>query len=241
MISKPILTSFSVKNHTPASPSLIRMVFTKFIKFNSPNGFRRLGEFLATEIVEHLRAALDHATWATAWLKTGDPYIEQVAFPVAKTAADLDNSMRRRSKNLPPEIQAMLRTFQPYEGGNDALYTLNVLCNTSKHALVAFIAAAVFDFQISGTAAGIPKGIQFPEPTVWDSEKNEIVYARVRLGSTFDHQAKFKVFVALQHKEAISPIPATAALDGLHSETKRIVLAIEAESRRIGLIQDLKT
>src|ERR1700722_19799496 len=38
---------------------------------------------LATEIVEHLRASLDHATWTTGYLKSGDPNIQQVHFPFA--------------------------------------------------------------------------------------------------------------------------------------------------------------
>ena len=102
---------------------------------------------LATEVIEHLRASLDHATWATAYLRTRNPEIEQAGFPFAKTAAALDNSIKRRSKNLPADIQTLLRGFQPYDGGNEVLYALNDLCNVSKHALIALTVVAVFPQQ----------------------------------------------------------------------------------------------
>jgi hypothetical protein len=189
---------------------------------------------LATEIVEHLRAALDHATWATAWLKTGDPNIEQTAFPFASTAAQLDNSMRRRSKNLPQEIQAFLRTLNPYEGGNDALYTLNNLCNSSKHALATFVAGVALQAELK--SFGDASSVQIPENLFWDTVKNEIEYARAPLGFDFKHQAKLIVFVALQYKDLTSPEAATILLDALHREVDRVVRAIEAKSREIGLL-----
>jgi len=192
---------------------------------------------LATEIVEHLRASLDHATWATAYLKTGDPNIEQAAFPFAKTADDLDNSMRRRSKNIPTEIQALLRTFQPYKGGNNDLYDLNDLCNLSKHALIAFVACTAHTGEISGAGSEWDEPVGYYNPPVWDRAKNEIPYARVKRGARFDHKLKLRVYVSLDHRELTSADPATAVLDAFLREVQRVIGAIEAESRTIGLIK----
>jgi hypothetical protein len=196
--------------------------------------FPFIWRILSTEIVEHLRSALDHATWATVYLKTGNPNLEQAAFPFAKTATDLDNSMRRRSKDVPTEIQALLRTFQPYEGGNDILYFLNNLCNLSKHALITFMGVTALDGEIRGVGWSGP--VQFYDPLVWDREKHEIKYARTEKGVNFQHQANLRVFIALHYKETKTPVSATAVLDAMLRETERIVLAIEAESRRIELI-----
>lgn len=190
---------------------------------------------LATEIIEHLRAALDHATWVTGHLSSGNPDIQQVAFPFAGVSDKLDDSIRRRSKNLPPEIIALLRTFHPYQGGNEALSMLNDLCNQCKHVLVAFIAHAARDLQITGSGWTAP--VQFYDPPTWDRAKNEIKYARVPRGAQFQHQASLKVFVAIEYRDVASPHAATAVLNAMHREVQRVVGAIEAESRRIGLLK----
>jgi hypothetical protein len=203
------------------------------LRLTKPFPFR--WRILATEIIEHLRASLDHATWATGYLSTRNPDIQQVAFPFGETLSDLDNSMRRRSKNLPPEIQALLRTFQPYKGGNDLLFDLNDMCNLSKHALIAFIANAIADGEIRGSGWAEP--IDLYDPLTLDRAKNEIPYARVRRSLHFDHEIKISIYPAIEHRETTSAEPAIAVLDAMGSEVRRIVLAIEAESRKIGLIK----
>ena len=191
---------------------------------------------LATEIVEHLRASLDHATWATAYLATRDPNLKFGVFPFSDSAANFENRMRGSSKDVPTEIQALLRTFQPYKGGNDELYTLNDLCNLSKHALIAFIACTPHTGEISAAGGEWDKEIGYFRPPIWDRAKNEIPYARVKRGARFDHRLKLRVYVSLDYRELRSTEPATAVLDAFRREAERVVLAIEAESRRIGLI-----
>src|ERR1700686_642182 len=97
------------------------------------------------------------------------------AFPFGKTATDLDNSVRGRSKDLRPEIQTLLRSFNTYKGGNDLLYTLNDLANDCKHGLIAFIVGAVAGIEV---VPNLPPdalvGVQFAEPPMWDGENNEI-------------------------------------------------------------------
>jgi hypothetical protein len=133
---------------------------------------------LATEVIEHLRATLDHATWATAYLRTGNPNVEYGLFPFSNNATNFENRMRGLSKDCPPEIQALLRTFEPYKGGNDLLYMLNDMCNLSKHALIAFIGAANTNVQITGKGWTGP--LEVFETAVWDRAKHEIPYLRVQ-------------------------------------------------------------
>jgi hypothetical protein len=192
---------------------------------------------LATEIVEHLRASLDHATWTTGYLKSGDPNIQQVHFPFAGAAAGLENSMRRRSKNLPPEIQTLLRAFAPYKGGNHDLYDLNDLCNMSKHALIAFVGCITHNIEITGfDRTAWDREVAFFRPPIWNRAENEIPYARVARGANFEHDLQFRLYVSLDYRELTNTEPATAVLDAYCREVHRVVWAIEAESRRIGLI-----
>jgi hypothetical protein len=131
---------------------------------------------LATEIIEHLRASLDHATVATFFLKTGRLDSNYISFPFCKTADDLDNSIRGRSKDLVPEIKTFLRGFNAYKGGNDLLYSLNKLCNSSKHTLITFVVGAALELEMK--SSGDLQQVNFVEECFWDSSKNEIIYGR---------------------------------------------------------------
>jgi hypothetical protein len=190
---------------------------------------------LATEIIEHLRAALDHATFATFFLTTGKMDSNYAAFPFGKTAADLDNSVRGRSKDLRPEIQTLLRSFNAYKGGNNLLYTLNDLANDCKHGLVTFIGGAVASGEIKGT--GWTGGVEFAEPLIWDGEKNEIAYARVRIGTDFQHQGKLRVYVAIPDTEHLPGVGATGVLDKIGTEVARVIGDIESKCRDLGILK----
>lgn len=185
---------------------------------------------LATEIIEHLRASLDHATVATFFLKTGRLDSNYISFPFGKTADDLDNSIRGRSKDLVPEIKTFLRGFNAYKGGNDLLYSLNKLCNSSKHTLITFVVGSALELEMK--SSGDLQQVNFVEECFWDSSKNEIIYARSPLSFQFQHQIKVRVYIALRdpvHSACLQHAP--GFLGDLCSETKRVILAIEAECR----------
>jgi hypothetical protein len=195
---------------------------------------------LATEIIEHLRASLDHATFAAFFLATGRLDSNYAAFPFGKTPSDLDNSVRGRSKDLRPEIQTLLRGFNAYKGGNDLLYTLNDLANDCKHGLIAFIGGAVADYEINAdlTMSGIGNDpVEIADPVIWDGEKNEIVYARVRKGTNFDHHGKLRVYVALSEMGTSANVSASTLLDDIGREVARVVDEIEGECRRISILR----
>jgi hypothetical protein len=203
------------------------------IRVTKPFPFR--WRILATEIIEHLRAALDHAVWTTAYLSTGNPNVEFAAFPFSNNSANFENRMRGLCKDVPSEIQALLKTFEPYKEGNDLLYMLNDMCNLSKHALIAFVGCATASGQIKG--AGWTSPVEFYEAHGWDRAKHEIPYARVRRGSHFQHEVDFRIYVSIEHREIITGEPATLVFDAMGREVDAICSAIIAESRKIGLLK----
>jgi len=205
------------------------------LKFTQRFPFR--WRILATEIIEHVRASLDHATFAAHLAAKGDPNSRYAAFPFGKSASDLDKSIRGRSKDLPAEIQTLLRSFNCHEGGNRPLYALNELCNLSKHTLITFMVGVAFDFEIRGTAAGWPPGdVAFPKELSWNRSKNEIEYARTKRGVQFEHQAKVNVFVALQEKEVTHTISAVAILNAMLEEARGVIMRLEYECMLLGYI-----
>ncbi len=63
-----------------------------------------------------------------------------------------------------------------------------------------------------------------------------MVFARVGIGSQLDYDLNFSFFVAFGEVESVRDQPAIPVLNAAASEVERIILAIETESRRIGLI-----
>jgi hypothetical protein len=78
--------------------------------------------------------------------------------------------------------------------------------------------------------------IQFYNPMMLDPVKNEIPYIRIMAGSYFEHEVDFTIYPTLDYREATTAEPAVLVLNAMIGEAERIVLAIEAECRRIGLI-----
>jgi hypothetical protein len=154
------------------------------IRLTKPFPFR--WRILATEIIEHARASIDHATWASAFLHTKNPNLEFGTFAFGKDAAKLADRIKGLSKDCPPEVQSLLNTFNAYPGGNDLLYVLNDICNLSKHALVTFLAGAFVSGEIRGKAFNGP--VDFFEPIILDIVKNEIPYMRVLKDADPEHE-----------------------------------------------------
>jgi hypothetical protein len=190
---------------------------------------------LATEVIEHTRSSFDHATWASAYLLTKNPNLEFGIFPFVKNPIHLANKIKGVSKDCPAEVQALLASFKPYQGGNDLLYVLNDMCNLSKHALVTFMANASAEGEISGL--GLTGPLQLFDPLVLEPMKNEIAYARVPLTTHFDHDIDFAIYPSLDYRQHTSADPAVLVLNSMIKEANRIVSDIEGECRRIGLIK----
>jgi len=191
---------------------------------------------LATEIIEHARASLDHATWATAYARTRNANLEFGYFPFVRAPEFLDDRIKGLCKDCPPEIQTLLGSFEPYPGGkSDTLWVLNDLCNLSKHALLTFIAKAVATGTLSGTAFRGP--IEFLEPMILDPVKNEIPYLRVLKGTATDHNFEAAIYPLIEYRDLTSEESATNVLGAFLDAAGLAVRDIEAESKRIGLVK----
>lgn len=201
------------------------------IRLTKPFPFR--WRILATEIIEHARASIDHATWASAYLYKRDPNVEFTTFPFSDSVERLVNRIKGVSKDCPPAIQELIMEFKPYDGGNGLLCILNDMCNLSKHALVTFIAGA----RVGGVVRmASPRAIDFFDPLILDPVKNEIPYARVRRGAHLEHEIEITPYPSLDYRGIMSEEPAIKVLNDMIQEAARIGLAIQAKCREIGLL-----
>jgi hypothetical protein len=193
------------------------------------------------DIANNLRAVLDQAGYASA-IANGMSDPKSTNFPFADDLPGLNANIERRGvcKHLHPEIVALFRSFQPYKGGNDTLWALNKLCNAKKHC-------ALIPLRISNASANfravIPEGGQVgawvdSSGTFrgWDPEKHEMTLAAVPRGTDPQIRSSFSFLVMIDGIEALRSQPALGLVDQMRSVVQGVLMATEAECRRLRLI-----
>ena len=195
-----------------------------------PEGFTEL----AYDIIDGLRSALDQTVYPIAVAcNTARP--DRVQFPIADTTADFENILNGQCKGLPADILTLLRAFQPYKGGNDVVWALNRIRRQGYHRLLVPVGMASGTTRIHYMHIQASGGEELPPPR-WDSEKNEIVFLRANIDTKVDYNLQFTFSISFGEVEGVSGQPVLGFLNAATGEVERIVLAIEAEARRIGLI-----
>ncbi len=192
-------------------------------------------ENIAADAVNNLRSALDQACYA---LQPAGEKGRYATFPFSSDAAQFETAVKGRCKALPKEIVDLIRGFKPYKGGDDLLWALNEVCNTNKHGILAPVAACTsvvrfkkIDFVPSGVGAGF--ALQLP---VWDRAKNEMVLFLSDKRSTVEADVDFSAHIVFCDIEIVDGQPAEAVLKDFFNIANRIVMTIEAEAKRIGLV-----
>lgn len=192
---------------------------------------------IAFDAVSNLRAALDQATYAAAFA-SGVLNPKSTAFPFAGGPADFENALKGRCADIPHQIHALFRRFQPYKGGDDFFCALNGISNIEKHAILIPVGMGAIRTRGDFQGAGI---IEVPHNPVWDSAKNEIVVATVGAGSKgeadFQYDVDFGLLIAFSEVPAFRDQDAVAVLDKLAAIVESILLGVEAETRRLGFIK----
>ncbi|MGH9828386.1 MAG: hypothetical protein ACREDR_34610, partial [Blastocatellia bacterium] len=134
-------------------------------------------------------------------------------------------------KGLPQEISDVVRRFQGYKGGNNALWALNKLSGLNKHGTLRPVVFGQRLAQASGTGGGIQMLLQ---PS-WDSAKNEAVLARIPVGIDFTIDCDYTAFIAFNQVEFIDGQEVVGRLHQFADVVEGVVMTLEGESKRIGL------
>jgi hypothetical protein len=189
------------------------------------------------DLVGNLREVLDNAGYAIA-VAANSPKTKNTAFPFASNVSQMASSIGR-SADLPKEIQSLFFGFQPYRGGDDLLWALNELCNGKKHKFVTPMAQVMLRGR--GFAQGMGRPFMMPNPHVWDSAKDEMVVMRlgpiVVPGATFDYDFDFYPLVTINEIPVVQGQPVLGVLYELCLKVESILMAIEAESRHLGIVK----
>jgi hypothetical protein len=190
---------------------------------------------VTADTVNNLLSALDQSWYAVAVASGAvKPGGGKAYFPFADSVSEFESKIQRGCKNIPQDILALLRSFQPYKGGNDLLWALNRVCAANKHYMLA--------------PTGVLTYIDFPHVKCigtgkadiirpwWDRRTNEIVYFIRDLRNRIKYKINLSFDIAFDEVEIISGKSALAILKNMTAIVERILLAIEAETRRLGFI-----
>ena len=184
---------------------------------------------LAIESIEGLRAALDHATFA-ACVAAGNSDPRNSYFPIAGSLDELDNVIKGRCKDIPPDIITLCRSFSPYKGGNDYIFALNRLCIANKHRFIIPVGMANAGTHFKHMTSTGP----FSIPNLgWNREKNEIIFARTAPNTKLQYNIDFSFYVAFGESDIVGGQPVLPILRKMAEEVNGIVLAIQAEVRHL--------
>jgi hypothetical protein len=189
---------------------------------------------IAIETAEGLRSALDGFGFASAFL-SGNRRLKGTYFPIADTDAKIDTDIigRGRCKDIPDEILSIFRSFQPYKAGNPLIWGVNQVANGTKHrALIPIGFMIDRTFIESFKSPGLTIRVDFPP--IWDSENDEMVLCVVAPDNKPQYNMRFNMLICLSEVYGIFRDPAPRVLRTMAAEVERILMATEAECRRLG-------
>jgi hypothetical protein len=227
--------------------------FLQFHKIKLTKPFPEGLANVAADAIENLRSALDNAGYAIALVAgiykiTGSTEPKSSYFPFADAPSELNNVIKGRCRDLPEDIVALMRSFQPYKGGNDLLWSLNKLCVANKHRLLVPIGILLGPWRGPVTCVGAdrdehpvfgPEGPEWPSlilPPRWDHEKHEGVFAILGPNARIEYDIHIGASVAFADIGTVGGKPAVAVLKQLLGEVAGVLNALETESRRLRLV-----
>ena len=188
-------------------------------------------ETLASDAVYNLRSTLDQIGYAVSIAAGGRG--KSTYFPFGDTPSEVKSRGTTSSKEIPHQIFTLMESFQPHLGGNDLLWSLNKIGNTDKHRFLVptVIATEVQSLDVISTAGPF----RMPANLVWDSEKNEMELARTMANTKFQFDVNFSIFISFGEVQVVMGAPAFEVLDALARVVESILMAVEAEARRLRL------
>lgn len=186
--------------------------------------------------IENLRSALDLAAAAVARLVHA-PDLGEIHFPFCKANTDFKSRVNSSAcKPLPDEVKTLFGSFKPYGGGNDILWAVNELCNTSKHRLIFPVAAkGGVHLPLIETSDLVHAPIILMEG-LHDCAENEVVFAKTQLGLKWKYRLQIAFGIAFGKVEAVEGKEVYPTLLEMHRVVTEIVDATEAECHGLKLM-----
>jgi hypothetical protein len=203
------------------------------LKFRFTQPIPRAVRGHASDAAINIRNALDQANGSVHAL-CNLPTLDRF-FPITRKKEKFPSILKGRCGELPQEIQDVISATEPYSGGNHLLWALNCLSGTHKHSILKPIVAA----NTLVAASGWGKDVQILHEPEWSSDKSEAVLMRIPIelftNPKFNVNYHAAIFIAFDEIEFITGCEVIATLDEMADMVDGIVMALKAESQRLGL------
>lgn len=116
------------------------------------------------DIIHNLRSALDYLAWQLVLQNGGTPG-KNTYFPIGSSPKKYNNTVRGSLKGASKDAMELVKSLQPYPGGNDLLVQIHALDIHDKHRLNLIVGSAhrhiLFTPKLE--ADWIPEDFPFPE------------------------------------------------------------------------------
>lgn len=183
---------------------------------------------VAADALNNLRATLDQAICTSASLLVPGVNLNGMGFPFAATEAAMEDAIRSKCKNVPPEIVALVRSLKPYKGGNDLLWALSKLSATNRHrTLITDVGASTDSMYVHQMTFSGPGSIPAP---IWDRANHELAVARITHGAKLQYDVEFSFFVAFGDVEVVGGQPTLPILGQMGTHVVKALNAIRFET-----------
>ncbi|WP_261997033.1 hypothetical protein [Stenotrophomonas sp. Ste96] len=179
---------------------------------------------------EPLRKALDQVGYAVA--KAANMRGKNCAFPFGDTEKEVRGRSTGVSRELPEEIFELMVSFRPYKDGDQQLWALNEIANTSKHRITktfpgSLSGASLKDVSMSGTGS-----IMGP----WNEGNGEMMIAEVTKDTSLViGEITFSVHLVFGDIPVVCGQPIEPTFSYVESVVKNILDAVEAKAVEMGL------
>lgn len=190
----------------------------------------------ASDALNNLRHALDQAVCASSVALRGKA-ATQAYFPFGRSPDDVADILKSsRYSHVPAELHALLVGFEPYPpgadhaGGDELLREFGRISGPNKHQSLLKVGADLNSIHIG--ALRLSGQVSIPNP-VFDSSKNELIFARLGPTGRIDYDIGLPFFVAFNAPGPLNGKPVATYLRLLAGKVEGIVLAVEAETARI--------
>src|SRR5262249_41199574 len=209
---------------------------TKTYKFKFTAPFPDSWTHLPIEILEATRSALDQCAYAAAKL-SGNTRLRRTQFPIADSLDDLNNLItgRKVCQDVPDAIVMIFRRFKPYKGGNDDLWALNKLRN-STHTHLVPVAVTGAKVMLHHRGRPGPDELIRLNP-VFDRTKHEIPFVRAPIDGNFTFAAYPTIAVRFEQSAAIDRRDAVTFLTAAVDEVEHVIKATEIACERLGFTE----
>ena len=216
--------------------------FSKHFKVKLTRPFPDIFSELISYATNNLRSCLDGSTWVASICAGRQG--KNAPFPFGETPEALENSIKGRCKDVPPNVLAVARGFKPYKTGNALLWAINHVANLDKHAIVIPMAASLSTLIFYGVLPAGSTAITFPwnpvfttSAALWRPEDNVVEYS-IRASDpgteiNANYNSNITLDIAFGKIEIVGGQRAITVLNSMVNEVEQILVAIEAETRRL--------